>query len=100
MWTRRSRDGSLPDWGRFKNSPIGAFAMPVPRRHERRGTGQGDPEDLAHISPYLAEHIKRFGKYSTHELGIQPEAYNPKLDIDFTPLRDQDLTTAGFGQAA
>jgi hypothetical protein len=38
-----------------------------------------DPEDPAHISPYLTEHINRFGEYSTHELGIQPEAYDPKL---------------------
>ncbi len=58
------------------------------------------PEDLGHISPYLTEHIRRFGEYSTHELGIEPEAYDPKLDVDFTPLRDQDLTTAGLGQAA
>jgi hypothetical protein len=61
---------------------------------------QIDPEDLAHISPYLTEHIKRFGEYSTHELGIQPEAYDPKLDVDFTQIRDQDLTAAGLGQAA
>lgn len=59
-----------------------------------------DPEDLAHISPYLTEHINRFGEYSTHELGIQPEAYDPKLNVDFTPLREQDLTAAGLGQAA
>ncbi|MFD5750021.1 Tn3 family transposase [Streptomyces sp. NPDC127033] len=59
-----------------------------------------DPEDLAHISPYLTEHINRFGEYSTHEVGIQPEAYDPTLDIDFTPLREQDLTTAGLSQAA
>ncbi|WP_367435294.1 Tn3 family transposase [Streptomyces celluloflavus] len=59
-----------------------------------------DAEDLAHISPYLTEHINRFGEYSTHELGIQPDAYAPKLDVDFTSLRDQDLTAAGFGQAA
>lgn len=52
------------------------------------------------ISPYLTEHINRFGEYSTHELGIQPEAYDPKLDVDFTPLREQDLTAAGLGQAA
>ncbi|MFD3423762.1 Tn3 family transposase [Streptomyces decoyicus] len=43
-----------------------------------------DPEDLAHISPYLTGHINRFGEYSTHELGIRPEAYDPKLDVDFT----------------
>ncbi|MEU5525178.1 transposase [Streptomyces sp. NPDC047860] len=59
-----------------------------------------DPEDLAQVSPYLTEHIKRFGEYSTHELGIQPEAYDPKLDVDFAPLREQGVTTAGFGQAA
>ncbi|NSL43571.1 Tn3 family transposase [Streptomyces sp. 8P21H-1] len=59
-----------------------------------------DPEDLAHLSPYLTGHIKRFGEYSTHELGIQPEAYDPKLDVDFTQLRGQGLTAAGLGQAA
>ncbi|MFD7721655.1 Tn3 family transposase [Streptomyces sp. NPDC059814] len=59
-----------------------------------------EPEDLAHISPYLTEHIKRFGEYSTHELGIQPEVYETKLDVDFTQLREQDLTAAGLGQAA
>ncbi|MFE7216890.1 Tn3 family transposase [Streptomyces sp. NPDC057611] len=59
-----------------------------------------EPEDLAHISPYLTEHINRFGEYSTHELGIQPEAYDPKLDVDFAPLREADPAAAGFGQAA
>ncbi|MEU8433859.1 Tn3 family transposase [Streptomyces sp. NPDC029216] len=58
------------------------------------------PEDLAHVSPYLTEHINRFGEYSTHELGLQPEAYDPKLDVGFTPLREQDLVAAGFGTAA
>jgi pyridoxamine 5'-phosphate oxidase family protein len=33
-----------------------------------------EPEDLAEVSPYLTEHIMRFGKYSTHELGITLEA--------------------------
>ncbi|MEU8138926.1 Tn3 family transposase [Streptodolium elevatio] len=59
-----------------------------------------DPEDLAHISPYLTEHVKRSGEYSTHELGIQPEAYDPKLDVDLAQLRDQDLRAEGFGTAA
>ncbi|MFD3874840.1 Tn3 family transposase [Streptomyces sp. NPDC058623] len=59
-----------------------------------------DPEDLAHISPYLTEHIKRFGEYSTHELGIQPEAYDPKLDVDFTRLREQEPVASCFGAAA
>lgn len=59
-----------------------------------------DPEDLAHVSPYLTEHINRFGEYSTYELGIQSEAYDPKPDVDFTPLREQGLITADLGQAA
>ncbi|WP_435243304.1 hypothetical protein [Streptomyces cucumeris] len=28
--------------------------------------------DLAQVSPYLTEHIRRFGEYSTHELGDEP----------------------------
>ncbi|MDT0615845.1 Tn3 family transposase [Streptomyces lancefieldiae] len=59
-----------------------------------------DPEGLAHISPYVTELIKRFGEYSTHELGIQPEAYDPKLDVDSTRLRRQDPHAEGFGTAA
>ncbi|MGV9351022.1 hypothetical protein ACWDSD_41140 [Streptomyces spiralis] len=55
---------------------------------------------VAHISPCLAEHINRFGEYSRHELGIQPAAYDPKLGVGFTPLREQDLTAVGLGQAA
>ncbi|WP_328759265.1 hypothetical protein [Streptomyces sp. NBC_00271] len=43
---------------------------------------------------------RRLGEYSTHELGIQPEAYDPKLDVDFAPLREQGLTVAVLGQAA
>ncbi|MEU6164824.1 hypothetical protein [Streptomyces tanashiensis] len=41
-----------------------------------------------------------FDEYSTHELGTQPEAYGPKLDLVFTPPREQDLTAAELGQAA
>ncbi|MER5359747.1 hypothetical protein [Streptomyces sp. NPDC002785] len=35
------------------------------------------------------EHINRFGEYSTHELGIQPKAYETKLNVDFTVLREE-----------
>jgi hypothetical protein len=28
----------------------------------------------------------RFGEYSTHELDLPPEAYEPHLDVDFTKL--------------
>ncbi|WP_431984625.1 Tn3 family transposase [Streptomyces qinglanensis] len=59
-----------------------------------------EPEDLAHISPYLTEHINRFGEYSTHELGIQPAAYDPKLDVDFTRLQEGPPVPRGYGQAA
>ncbi|GAB2873501.1 hypothetical protein [Streptomyces mayteni] len=55
---------------------------------------------VARISPYLTEHINRFREYSTHELGIQPGAYDPKLIVDFTPLHRQDPTAADLGQAA
>ncbi|MEW1692992.1 hypothetical protein ACIQOF_33335 [Streptomyces sp. NPDC091265] len=51
----------------------------------------------------LAEHrgyFGRIGEYSTHELGIQPEAYDPNPDVDFTLLREQDLIPAGLGLAA
>ncbi|MEU1697251.1 hypothetical protein [Streptomyces hirsutus] len=33
--------------------------------------------------------------FRTHELGIQPDAYDPKPDVDFTPLREQAPAVAG-----
>ncbi|MBW3363407.1 hypothetical protein ACFCXC_20560 [Streptomyces microflavus] len=54
---------------------------PLRRRIVRRQVG---PEDLAHISPYLTEHVNRFGEFSTHKLGIHPAAYGP-------PWRDASL---------
>ncbi|MEV5432070.1 DUF4158 domain-containing protein [Streptomyces sp. NPDC052701] len=59
-----------------------------------------EPEDLARISPYLTEHINRFGEHSTHELGIQPGAYGTKPDVGFTPLREPGPAAAGCGRAA
>ncbi|MGW5098730.1 Tn3 family transposase [Streptomyces nodosus] len=60
-----------------------------------------DPEDLAHISPYLTERIRRFGEDSTYELGLVPEAYDPHLDVDFSPLRgDAPPAPDGYSQAA
>ncbi|GHG62953.1 hypothetical protein [Streptomyces griseocarneus] len=47
----------------------------------------------------IQQHYRR-DPYSPHGLGIQPEAYDPKLDVDFTPLREPDPAAAGFGQAA
>ncbi|MFC8077438.1 hypothetical protein ACFUN8_18120 [Streptomyces sp. NPDC057307] len=40
---------------------------------------------------YWLEWWRRFGP---------PSGNNPKLDVDFTRLRDQDLTAAVLGQAA
>jgi hypothetical protein len=109
---RESLAGGKRQWGAgqaagTRQAPGGRFTplgrTPPPPEIVRQLLEEGweiDPEDLAHISPYLTEHINRFGEYSTHELGIQPEAYDPKLDVDFTPLREQDLTAAGLGQAA
>ncbi|MFG3550969.1 Tn3 family transposase [Streptomyces sp. NPDC047725] len=60
-----------------------------------------DPEDLAHISPYLTEHIRRFGEYSTHELSLEPEAYDLHLEVGFSPPRGDDPPGAdGYGKAA
>ncbi|MFD7262660.1 hypothetical protein [Streptomyces sp. NPDC059874] len=56
-----------------------------------RGDGHA-PEGLAQVSPYLTEHI--------HELGDEPDAYDPRLDVDFTPLRGDETATEGFSQAA
>ncbi|MET8755417.1 hypothetical protein ABZW32_35745 [Streptomyces sp. NPDC004667] len=45
--------------------------------------------------------VDRRGQHSTHELGIQPEAYDPHLDVDFSPLHgDGHPEAAGYGQAA
>jgi hypothetical protein len=50
-----------------------------------------EPEDLAQVSPCLTEHVKRFGEYSTHELAITPDAYETRLDVDFSKLNpDED----------
>lgn len=58
-----------------------------------------EPEDLAQISPYLTEHINRFGEYSTHELGTQSEAYEARLNV--APLRGGAPSGAdGYRQAA
>ncbi len=56
-----------------------------------------DTEDLAHLAPPDRAH--QMGE-PTHELGIPPEANDPKPDVDFTLLRERDLTTACIGQAA
>ncbi|MFI5887907.1 hypothetical protein [Streptomyces sp. NPDC051554] len=40
-------------------------------------------EDLAAISPYLTDHIMRFGTYATTELTVRPDAFVPHLDVEF-----------------
>ena len=50
---------------------------------------------MARVHPALLFH-----PYSTRELGIRPEAYDPKLNAGFAPLREQELTAASFGEAA
>ena len=37
-----------------------------------------DAADLAEISPYITEPIRRFGEYSTDELGLRPAAFDPQ----------------------
>lgn len=40
-------------------------------------------EDLAAISPYLTDHIMRFGTYVTTELTVRPDAFDPHLEVEF-----------------
>ncbi|MGH2719714.1 MAG: Tn3 family transposase [Actinomycetota bacterium] len=42
------------------------------------------PEDLASLSPYLTERIKRFGDYVIDQLATPPEAFDPHLGIATT----------------
>ncbi|MFE5095345.1 Tn3 family transposase [Streptomyces sp. NPDC056638] len=63
--------------------------------HELQTEGQVvDPLDLAQISPYLTEHIKRFGEYSTHVLGITPDDYDAHLCMDFSVLGEDEAAAA------
>ncbi|MEK0097959.1 hypothetical protein WDA79_05460, partial [Streptomyces sp. A475] len=41
--------------------------------------GKVEPEDLAQVSLYLTERIRRFGEYPTHELAAEPDAYDSHL---------------------
>ncbi|MCQ4041055.1 hypothetical protein ACFOSC_10100 [Streptantibioticus rubrisoli] len=89
-----------PSYSRWPSAPRACGGRSQDRA---AAAGRGwtiEPEELTHISPYLTEHINRFGEYSTHELGIQPEAHDPKLDGDFAPLREQDLAAADLSTAA
>ncbi|MFD5473882.1 hypothetical protein [Streptomyces sp. NPDC127105] len=65
----------------------------------REGSTVNASGNMGDDQQHEAERINRFGEQSTHELGIQPEAYDPKLDVDFTPLHEQN-PAAGFGTAA
>jgi TnpA family transposase len=40
-----------------------------------------DPEDLAAMSPYITERVKRFGEYLLDGLSDPPEAFDPHLDL-------------------
>ena len=41
-------------------------------------------EDIAQLSPYITEHIARFGMYATDVLQLRPKAFDPELaDVDF-----------------
>ncbi|MGW7045134.1 hypothetical protein ACWGDT_20960 [Streptomyces avermitilis] len=53
-----------------------------------------DPLALAQVPPYLTEHIRRFGEYSTPELGITPDDCDARLDVDFSVLGDDERAAA------
>jgi hypothetical protein len=58
-------------------------------------------EPLAHLLDGLVDlrYASRAQDERVLSLG-RPEAYDPKLDVDFTPLRDQDPAAVAFGEAA
>ncbi|GAB3106023.1 hypothetical protein GCM10027160_01080 [Streptomyces calidiresistens] len=62
--------------------------------HPHRSTRRRSPPG------YPTGHINRFGEHGTRELGVRPEAYDPKPDVDFTPLREQAPTATGLPRAA
>jgi hypothetical protein len=46
-------------------------------------------EDIAQLSPYITEHITRFGVYATDVLRLRPQAFDPELaDVDFDALAE------------
>ncbi|MDL4813167.1 Tn3 family transposase [Actinomadura opuntiae] len=46
-------------------------------------------EDIAQLSPYLTEHIARFGLYATDVLQLRPKAFDAQLaDVDFDTLQE------------
>ncbi|CAN5116261.1 hypothetical protein BH24ACT1_BH24ACT1_08680 [soil metagenome] len=40
-----------------------------------------DPGDVAAMSPYITERIKRFGEYAIDGLADPPEAFDPLLEL-------------------
>jgi hypothetical protein len=45
-------------------------------------------EDIAQLSPYITEHIARFGVYATDALRHRPKALDPELtEVDFDTLQ-------------
>ncbi|WP_411152438.1 hypothetical protein [Streptomyces sp. A30] len=57
---------------------------------ERQAEGwQITGEDLAAISPYLTDHIMRFGTYAITELTVRPDAFDPHLDVEFEAEEEQ-----------
>lgn len=45
-------------------------------------------EDIAQLSPYITEHIARFGVYATDVLRLRPKAFDPELaDVNFDTLQ-------------
>lgn len=52
--------------------------------------GFGNGGVITDNDPVEQEKTVKFNALLTNELGIQPEAYDPHLDVDFSPLRGND----------
>jgi hypothetical protein len=58
------------------------------------------PTDLAVLSPYITEAIKRFGEYATDGLGVPPEAFDPRLELVPATAQSASPGTPTAGEAA
>ncbi|MFF1651563.1 hypothetical protein [Streptomyces sp. NPDC058240] len=50
----------------------------------RPRAGRWNQRNWPRSPQYLTEHIKGFAEYSTHELAVTPDAYETRLDVDFS----------------
>ena len=92
----------------------GVFAAEVVAYHGRGKSSVGDEavlQRMAHVHELFSDvhdskppkpglSVPRNSMVFDPEAAHVPDAYDPNLDVGFTPRREQDLTAAGLAQAA